>query len=54
MTWRKSSFTETGTCVEIRSDLAAVRDSKQPEVVMPISKTALSRFTAFARERTRD
>jgi Domain of unknown function (DUF397) len=28
MTWRKSSFTNTGTCVEVRGDLTALRDSK--------------------------
>jgi hypothetical protein len=29
--WRKSSKTESGNCVEVRRDLAALRDSKQPE-----------------------
>ncbi|GAB3451152.1 DUF397 domain-containing protein [Actinophytocola sediminis] len=30
ITWRKSSRSETGgQCVEVRSDLAALRDSKQ-------------------------
>ncbi|HEV7646981.1 MAG TPA: DUF397 domain-containing protein [Actinophytocola sp.] len=28
--WRKSSETNTGNCVEIRRDLSAVRDSKDP------------------------
>jgi hypothetical protein len=29
--WRKSSKSNTGsTCVEVRHDLAALRDSKQP------------------------
>lgn len=29
--WRKSSYTNaTGQCVELRCDLAAVRDSKDP------------------------
>jgi hypothetical protein len=28
--WRKSSKTNTGDCVEVRHDLGAVRDSKQP------------------------
>jgi hypothetical protein len=29
MTWRKSSYSgQAGNCVQIRSDLAAVRDSK--------------------------
>ncbi|GAA3002622.1 DUF397 domain-containing protein [Actinokineospora diospyrosa] len=31
MTWRKSTRSNNGTdCVEVRSDLAAVRDSKNP------------------------
>lgn len=28
--WRKSSKSESGSCVEVRQDLAALRDSKQP------------------------
>lgn len=28
--WRKSSRSNTGNCVEVRRDLAALRDSKQP------------------------
>ncbi|HEV7646982.1 MAG TPA: DUF397 domain-containing protein [Actinophytocola sp.] len=28
--WRKSSKSESGNCVEVRQDLAAVRDSKSP------------------------
>ncbi|ONI85940.1 hypothetical protein ALI144C_12615 [Actinosynnema sp. ALI-1.44] len=32
MEWRKSSFSGTGgNCVEVRSDLAAIRDSKVPD-----------------------
>jgi hypothetical protein len=31
MDWRKSSFSGSGgNCVEVRQDLAAVRDSKNP------------------------
>ncbi|MGB3440424.1 MAG: DUF397 domain-containing protein [Actinophytocola sp.] len=31
ITWRKSSRSDTGgQCVEVRSDLAALRDSKHP------------------------
>jgi hypothetical protein len=29
--WRKSSKTDSGNCVEVRGDLAALRDSKQPD-----------------------
>ena len=28
--WRKSSMSESGNCVEVRRDLAALRDSKAP------------------------
>ena len=28
--WRKSSRSDTGDCVEVRRDLAALRDSKAP------------------------
>lgn len=28
--WRKSSRSNTGQCVEVRQDLAALRDSKHP------------------------
>jgi hypothetical protein len=28
--WRKSTKTDTGSCVEVRRDLSAVRDSKDP------------------------
>ena len=30
MMWRKSSKTGGGNCVEVRQDLSAVRDSKDP------------------------
>jgi Domain of unknown function (DUF397) len=30
MMWRKSSKTGGGNCVEVRRDLSAVRDSKDP------------------------
>lgn len=29
--WRKSSRSDTGHCVEVRRDLAALRDSKRPD-----------------------
>jgi hypothetical protein len=28
--WRKSSWSDSANCVEVRQDLAAVRDSKDP------------------------
>lgn len=31
MDWRKSSFSgDSGNCVEVRQDLACIRDSKSP------------------------
>lgn len=31
MAWRKSSYsTQNGACVEVRKDLSALRDSKNP------------------------
>jgi hypothetical protein len=45
MTWRKSSHSGSGgDCVELRGDLAAIRDSKAPWVVMPVGSDAMSRF----------
>jgi hypothetical protein len=32
MEWRKSSFSgDSGDCVEVRQDLTAIRDSKNPD-----------------------
>lgn len=32
MDWRKSSFSgDSGDCVQVRQDLAAIRDSKNPD-----------------------
>ncbi|WP_156756264.1 DUF397 domain-containing protein [Actinokineospora pegani] len=42
MEWRKSSRSgSTGNCVELRQDLAAVRDSKQPIVTLPLPRAAV-------------
>ncbi|WP_424185914.1 DUF397 domain-containing protein [Actinokineospora sp. G85] len=42
MEWRKSSRTgSTGNCVELRQDLAAVRDSKHPTVTLPLTRAAV-------------
>lgn len=47
--WRKSSKSDSGaSCVEVRNDLAALRDSKHPTVSMPVSRQALARLTTFA------
>ncbi|WP_133902528.1 DUF397 domain-containing protein [Actinophytocola oryzae] len=47
MTWKKSSFTNTDNCVELRCHTAAIRDSKHPQAVMPVSRTALAQLTMF-------
>ena len=42
MEWRKSSRSgTTSNCVELRQDLAAVRDSKRPGVTLPLPRTAV-------------
>lgn len=44
MDWRKSSFSgNSGNCVLVRQDLAAIRDSKNPG---PALATDLSRLLA--------
>jgi hypothetical protein len=45
MDWRKSSKSDTGQCVEVRRDLAALKDSKDsggPKLAVPL--------TAFIKE----
>jgi uncharacterized protein DUF397 len=50
MTWRKSSRSGSGgDCVEVRGDLQAVRDSKSPKAVMPVSRTAMTSLLAILR-----
>ncbi|OLF15159.1 DUF397 domain-containing protein [Actinophytocola xanthii] len=50
MTWRSSTYSgESGNCVQIRGDLAAVRDSKNPQRALELGRTSLARLTAFAR-----
>ena len=34
--WRKSSKSDSGDCVEVRQDLGAVRDSKDPGETLEI------------------
>ena len=42
MDWRKSSFSgEGGNCVQVRQDLTAVRDSKNPAAVLAVDLPAL-------------
>ena len=50
MTWRKSSHSDTdGNCVEVQSDLAALRDSKSPRTVMSVSRSALRSLVTHVR-----
>jgi hypothetical protein len=52
MMWRKSSKSaDASQCVEVRNDLTALRDSKHPEAIMPVSRQALTRLTAFTQAR---
>jgi hypothetical protein len=46
--WRKSSKSDTGAnCVEVRNDLAAIRDSKNPDG--PVLAGDLSRLLTVVR-----
>ena len=48
MDWRKSSFSGSGgDCVQVRQDLAAIRDSKNP--IGPTLAVDLSRLLATIR-----
>jgi len=41
--WRKSSKSTNSTnCVEVRGDLAAVRDSKNPGTMLPFDRKAVA------------
>ncbi len=48
--WRKSSRSaESGNCVEIRNDLTALRDTKRPELTLPMARPAVTKLITFAR-----
>lgn len=48
--WRKSSRSNSGaSCVEVRNDLTAIRDSKSSDVVMPVRRAAVAGLLEFAR-----
>ena len=52
MSWRRSSRSgTTGNCVELRGDLAAIRDSKSPQVVLPVPEGATRKLVGFLRAR---
>jgi len=44
MTWKKSSRSDPGNCVEIRGDLSAVRDSKTDGPVLTVQVSGLLRY----------
>lgn len=48
--WRKSSYSGAqNACVEVRRDLSAVRDSKDPGPVLQIDRAAWLRFLKTVR-----
>jgi hypothetical protein len=50
MEWRKSSRSgNAGNCVELRQDLSAVRDSKRPDVTLPLTRSAVRHLVATLR-----
>ena len=50
MTWRKSSRSGSGgDCVEVRGDLAALRDSKAPNAILPMNRAAMSHLVSTLR-----
>ncbi|MFI7676020.1 DUF397 domain-containing protein [Actinophytocola sp. NPDC049390] len=49
MTWHKSTRSEDGNCVEVRGDLQALRDSKSPIAVLPVSRGALRSLLTHVR-----
>lgn len=49
--WRKPSSSGVHDCVEVRSDLAAIRDSKNPETTMAVSGRAFARLARFVQVR---
>ncbi|TQM80632.1 uncharacterized protein DUF397 [Saccharothrix saharensis] len=50
--WRKASKSvESGSCVEVANHLGAVRDSKNPEVVLGISPGRLKAFVEALKSR---
>ena len=50
MIWRKSSHSEDGNCVEVRGDLQALRDSKEPSALLPVNRAAMGKLVSRLRE----
>lgn len=54
MTWRKSSYSgQDGDCIEVRDDLSALRDSKNPDG-STLNTTGVRHMVLFLKARTRD
>jgi hypothetical protein len=50
MEWRKSSRSgNAGDCVELRQDLSAIRDSKRPDVALPLTRSAVRHLVTTLR-----
>ncbi|UVS77544.1 DUF397 domain-containing protein [Actinokineospora sp. UTMC 2448] len=50
MNWRKSSRSgNQSDCVELRQDLSAARDSKNPNATLPLTPTAIRNLIAHVR-----
>jgi hypothetical protein len=48
--WRKSSASANGgDCVEVRNDLGAVRDTKNPDKVMALPRQAVAALVRSVR-----
>ena len=47
LTWRRSSFSSTGNCVEVA--LSAIRDSKNPGPILNLEGADLPGFIAAAK-----
>lgn len=48
--WRKSSRSQNGgNCVEVRNDLGAVRDTKNPAVELQVKPEQLLELVKFVR-----
>lgn len=55
MTWRKSSYSgQDGDCIEVRYDLSALRDSKNPDDGSTLNTTAVRHMVLFVKASTRN
>jgi hypothetical protein len=49
--WRKSSKSASGDCVEVANHLDAVRDSKNPAIVLGVGPARLKAFVDALKSR---